>query len=83
MEGFNTLASAIDSLDDMISGALSDLSSTLHVSVDRILEKADADEGRRRKFEEKTLQKQDKQTDILDKQTDMLDNIQRGRKPFP
>jgi|GEM_PF-2624685 len=74
VQGFGTLAAAIYSLGNMISSSLSDLSRTLDVSLDRILESAAADAAIVREMETTILTKQDTQIR-------MLDNIQRGKKP--
>lgn len=72
VEGFGTLASAINSLGDSISGSLHDLSTTLNVSLERILQQAEADASVRRQVTQRQAEA-----------NAMLDNIQRKRKPFP
>jgi hypothetical protein len=87
--GFGTLASAIYRMGGMISTSLSDLSGTLQVSLDRLLETATDDAMARREFEKELLDKQDDQAKMLkeslkkqDQQTRKLDDIHRRRKPL-
>lgn len=80
--GFSTLGSAIYALGNEISSSLADLSRSLHTSLDELLQVghevgqwAAVDAAARRQFEKDSINKQNKQNE-------MLDNIQRGRKPL-
>ncbi|MDA1049673.1 MAG: hypothetical protein O3C40_04225 [Planctomycetota bacterium] len=72
--GFSTLASAIYEIGDVISSSLDELSTSLHRSLDDLLEATDA--AGRRQVEREAAESRKRQEE-------MLDNIQRKRKPLP